>query len=582
MDYLDLSVKVILEVKFLISQQILCDWSSPKIFLRLNKLQCEHLASKLEETQAYLQTQRFLPGHVTCGAAFKQLYNILKKAKTLVTKCCSGKWLLEAVSLMSTKEDVVDIILDLQWATKVVQIASLEFQEGRSSKLVQLEEAGKAYEDLIHSFQHNALQNEVLEDKHMLVTNLQEVKTKHGGSDHVTYKSLYLADYLLHRLGQSIQSSDDPPHFWPSWIPPEFEKGVQIGDLDQDTLGHNGNAIVIRVKWLGKDFVLKRLTQSSTSAETEAIILAANQHPHVVQLMCHWKKRTEYFITYMLMEKMDGDILKLMNQRKAQDIVPPFSLLQSVDIMLQVAKAMRFLHSKEVAHRDLKCQNILWKHGQFDQLLVKLGDFGVAKTNVKNSTMNQQQTWMVGTTGWRAPELSGEHMLTHKRYPLMADVFSFGMTFLEILTGETPFVGERNMNIQPRMNAGDRPDLPNECPPFLAFLIQSCWDANPRARPTFQQICMMLMHGKNLLMGMTFYENEDSIFAYTSLDGTLKCLKVVEHIMPRGNIFVPFRMKYFKSQGLIFFIYFYISFVLEQYRKLLLRINILIHLFENF
>jgi serine/threonine protein kinase len=63
------------------------------------------------------------------------------------------------------------------------------------------------------------------------------------------------------------------------------------------------------------------------------------------------------------MEKMDGDISKLMDQRKAQDIVPPFSLLESVDIMLQVAKAMRFLHSKGVAHRDLKCQNILWKHG---------------------------------------------------------------------------------------------------------------------------------------------------------------------------------------------------------------------------
>jgi len=80
-----------------------------------------------------------------------------------------------------------------------------------------------------------------------------------------------------------------------------------------------------------------------------------------------------------------------MDQRKAQDIVPPFSLLESVDIMLQVAKAMCFLHRKEVAHRDLKCQNILWKHGQFDQLVVKLGDFGEAKTDVKNSTMNHNK-----------------------------------------------------------------------------------------------------------------------------------------------------------------------------------------------
>jgi hypothetical protein len=255
------------------------------------------LASKLEETQAYLQTQHFLPQRVTCGAAFKQLYYILEKAEAFVTKCCSEEWLLEAVSLMGTKENVVDILLDLQWATKVVQIASLEFQEGSSSKLAQLQEADKAYEDLIHSFQHNALQNEVLEDKHMLVTNLQEVKTKLGGSDDAS-KSLYLADYLLHRLGHSIQSSDDLPHFWPPWMPPEFEK-VQIGDLDKDSLGHNCRGMVIRVKWLGKDFALKRLTQSSTPAEAkEAIILAANQHPHVVQLMCHWNTRTKNFITY--------------------------------------------------------------------------------------------------------------------------------------------------------------------------------------------------------------------------------------------------------------------------------------------
>ncbi len=141
---------------------------------------------------------------------------------------------------MGTKEDVFDMILDLQWATKLVQIATLEFHEGkRSSKLVQFQEAGKAYDDLMHSFQHDGLQNEVLEDKHMLVTNLQEVKTKHGGSDDVTYKSLYLANYLLHRLGHSIQSNNDPPHFWPPWIPLEFEKGVHIGDLDQDSLGHN-------------------------------------------------------------------------------------------------------------------------------------------------------------------------------------------------------------------------------------------------------------------------------------------------------------------------------------------------------
>jgi serine/threonine protein kinase len=57
---------------------------------------------------------------------------------------------------------------------------------------------------------------------------------------------------------------------------------------------------------------------------------------------------------------------------------------------------------------------------------VKLGDFGTAKANVKFFTQNQNQTWMVRTLGQRAPELSGNNMLTSQRFPPMADVFSFG------------------------------------------------------------------------------------------------------------------------------------------------------------
>jgi serine/threonine protein kinase len=114
----------------------------------------------------------------------------------------------------------------------------------------------------------------------------------------------------------------------------------------------------------------------------------------------------------------------------------------------------------------------LWKREPIDNhLYVKLADFGEAKTNVRNSTSDQQQTWLVGTTGWRAPELSGEHMLTHKRYPLMVDVFSFGMTFFEVLTGQGPFQAEQRMNVQTRIDRGERPDLPKTCPLFLFIVV---------------------------------------------------------------------------------------------------------------
>jgi hypothetical protein len=104
----------------------------------------------------------------------------------------------------------------------------------------------------------------------------------------------------------------------------------------------------------------------------------------------------------------------------------------------------------------------------------------------------------------------------------MLNVFSFGMIFKKVLTRNEPFEDEKKKNVQPRIDRGERPKLPNTCPLFLAFFIQSCWDGDPKAYPTFSQICRIFLHAKNIVLGMTFYEGHDSIFSYTSLNGVIK------------------------------------------------------------
>ncbi|CAM6029624.1 unnamed protein product, partial [Sphagnum balticum] len=535
-DYFQLILDSIKEVQKIISQGSLDDWNSEKKFLRINKSQCEYLASELEEIQTYLELQSHVSRHIKHGVTMKHLYHIVKKAEMLVMKCCSEKWLLKAVALMDSKENFVEIVLELQWWKNMVHIAILEIQETRtSSLLLQLQDADKAYEDFLNQRLH-ILEKELLEDKQMLVTKLEQVT-----SGWLIDDILELRNYLLHRLGRTGQSRDCATHSPFSWRPSQFKNGVHV-NLDADALGYDNTATVVKVRWLmGQEFVVKVFTRgvqekdAMVAKASEAVILSKIRHPHVVQLMCYWDNRN--LKTYLLMEKMAGDISRLMAERTTKETssplpfspckqsIHPFSFLEAIQIMLQVAKAMCFLHSKEVAHRDLKCRNILWKREPFDNhLYVKLADFGEAKTNVRNSTSDQQQTWLVGTTGWRAPELSGEHMLTHKRYPLMVDVFSFGMTFFEVLTGQGPFQAEQRMNVQTRIDRGERPDLPKTCPSFLAFLIHSCWDGNPKARPTFPQICRMLLHGQNLILGMTWYDEDvkSKLFSYTSLDGIKK------------------------------------------------------------
>jgi len=80
--------------------------------------------------------------------------------------------------------------------------------------------------------------------------------------------------------------------------------------------------------------------------------------------MCYWeegrKGNNMAFSKCLLMEKMTSELFLLMAKHQN---VPPFSMLEVVEIMLQIAKAMRFLHNKEMALRDLKCKNILYKDG---------------------------------------------------------------------------------------------------------------------------------------------------------------------------------------------------------------------------
>ncbi|CAK9256628.1 unnamed protein product [Sphagnum jensenii] len=88
---------------------------------------------------------------------------------------------------------------------------------------------------------------------------------------------------------------------------------------------------------------------------------------------------------------------------------PPLSLLLAVDIMLQIAEPMKYLHENRVMHHDLKATNILINVVESKEFCnspsvqVKLTDFGFSELKeATNSTMFTSKE--TGTTLWRAPE----------------------------------------------------------------------------------------------------------------------------------------------------------------------------------
>ena len=111
----------------------------------------------------------------------------------------------------------------------------------------------------------------------------------------------------------------------------------------------------------------------------------------------------------------------------------------AVDIMLQIARGMEYLHEQSIVHRDLRSNNILVaplekrKLRQFGYADVKLTDFGLAKMKVHD--LIKPPLKMMETAKRRAPGSS----VVNLSIDWKGDVYSFAMIGSEILTGKTPF-----------------------------------------------------------------------------------------------------------------------------------------------
>ncbi|CAI0474786.1 unnamed protein product [Linum tenue] len=185
------------------------------------------------------------------------------------------------------------------------------------------------------------------------------------------------------------------------------------------------------------------------------------------------------------------ELLPGMSLRKFLFSIRPnkLELPLALSFALDIARAMECLHANGIIHRDLKPDNLLLTA---DQKSVKLADFGLAR----EETVTEMMTAETGTYRWMAPELYSTVTLRQgekKHYNNKVDVYSFAIVLWELLTNRMPFEGMSNL--QAAYVAAfkqERPSIPDDIPPELAFIIQSSWVEDPNLRPSFNQIIRML------------------------------------------------------------------------------------------
>ncbi len=235
-----------------------------------------------------------------------------------------------------------------------------------------------------------------------------------------------------------------------------IEKGQKINDRYEiiKSIGEGGMANV----YLAYDTILDRRVAVKVLRgdlsndekfvrrfQREALSASSLSHPNIVEM---YDVGEDNGIYYIIMEYIEGKTLKQLIKKRGA-----LTLSEAIDIMLQITDGISEAHNSYIIHRDLKPQNIMIK----DDGSIKITDFGIAMA--LNSTQLTQTNSVMGSVHYLPPEQA-----SGKGSTIRSDIYSMGILFYELLTGNLPFRGDNAVEIALKQMRDEIPSVRKKNP----------------------------------------------------------------------------------------------------------------------
>ena len=203
-----------------------------------------------------------------------------------------------------------------------------------------------------------------------------------------------------------------------------------------EKLGEGGMGAVYKAKDINSDKIVALKLLSNQSIQSDELKHRFNReadagmkldHPCIVKIFEFGEAEGEQFIS---MEYVEGRTLrKLLDEGTLEPS-------QLCNIGIKVCEALKAAHNRGIIHRDIKSENImLTSNGD-----VKVMDFGLAK--VQDASILTVEGSILGTISYMSPQQAIGEEIDHR-----SDIFSLGVVFYEMLTGQMPFTGDYEMAV---------------------------------------------------------------------------------------------------------------------------------------